>query len=62
MTLADDDTNSLLADDAMTTKLASHANTVMLIVSSGETLCRDNRRLIGTPIIVIARRSQKNRD
>ena len=29
---------------------------------SGETLCYDNRRLIGTPLIVIARQSQKNRD
>ena len=32
------------------------------IVTSGETLCCDNRRLIGTPLIVIARQSQKNRD
>ena len=32
------------------------------VSSSGGTLCRDKRRLIGPPIIVIARRSQKNRD
>ena len=32
------------------------------VTTSGETLCCDNRRLIGTPLIVIARQSQKNRD
>ena len=32
------------------------------MITSGETLCCDNRRLIGTPLIVIARQSQKNRD
>ena len=32
------------------------------VVISGDTLCRDNRRLIGTPLIVIAWQSQKNRD
>ena len=32
------------------------------ITISGETLCCDNRQLIGTPLIVIARQSQKNRD
>ena len=30
--------------------------------TSGETLCCDNRQLIGTPLIVIARQSQQNRD
>ena len=30
--------------------------------TSGETLCCDNRQLIGTPLIVFARQSQKNRD
>ena len=33
-----------------------------LILISGGTLCRNNRRLIGTPLIVIARQYQKNRD
>ena len=32
------------------------------VVFSGGTLCRDNRRLIGTPLIIIALQSQKNRD
>ena len=32
------------------------------VLTSGETLCCDNRRLIGTPLIVIARQSQKNHD
>ena len=37
-------------------------STVNSIITSGEALCCDNRRLIGTPLIVIARQSQKNRD
>ena len=32
------------------------------VYTSGETLCRDNWRLIGTPLIVIAWYSQKNGD
>ena len=37
-------------------------STVNSIITSGEALCCDNRRLIGTSLIVIARQSQKNRD
>ena len=39
-----------------------NSSSMLPTLTSGETLCRDNRRLIGTPLIVIARQSQKNRD
>ena len=39
-----------------------NSSSMLPTLTSGETLCRDNRRLIGTPLTVIARQSQKNRE
>ena len=43
-------------------QFSSQAGIYKSTFNSGETLCRYNRRLIGTPLIVIAQQSQKYRD
>ena len=43
-------------------QFSSQAGIYKSTFNSGETLCLDNRRLIDTPLIVIALQSQKNHD